>query len=282
MKHIAILHHPASEQAADLAMLCSSEFAKRGVQSSVANVWSSAAEEAVARAELVVCIGGDGTVLRAAQLTMDRGIPILGVNMGSLGFLTELAPDDFLSKLDDIVAGEFRTEERMMVDGHATIPDRPPVEVVGLNDIVVSRRQVARPINVELRIDDAMVAEYRCDGMIVATPTGSTGYSLSAGGPILAPSEHHLVVTPVSPHLALSRSLVLQPDSQVELIITSDHGAVMSADGQGDADLPGGTSIRISVREKAAVFARFRAASDFYAELAAKLENQMSSAKKRT
>jgi len=249
------------------------------VPSTVANVWSDAAVGAIAEADFVVCIGGDGTVLRAARLGAGQGVTILGVNMGSLGFLTELGPREFSARLDDIVAGKWVSEERLMVFGRAIIPGSEPVEVLGLNDIVVSRSHIARPINVELRIDEAMVAEYRCDGMIVATPTGSTGYSLSAGGPILAPAEHHLVVTPVSPHLALGRSLVLQPASTVEMHVTSEHGAVMSVDGQEDAELPSGTRVQAGASEHLAIFARFSPASAFYAELAERLKNQLSSTK---
>ena len=277
MRRVAILHHPASQRASNLATLASAELSKRGVASDVRSVWSEVAPEAVAGSEFVVCIGGDGSVLRAGRLSAKHKIPVLGVNMGTLGFLTELGPDEFVSRLDDIISGAWRLEERLMVRGTARAPGAAPVEVLGLNDIVVSRSRVARPINVELRVDEATVAEYRCDGMIVATPTGSTGYSLSAGGPILAPNEHHLVVTPVSPHLALSRSLVLQPESAVELVITSEHGATMSVDGQEDADLPSGTSVEIAVSEHKAAFARFSTAAVFYGELAHRLENQLSS-----
>jgi NAD+ kinase len=279
VKHVAVLHHPVNERASALAAQASSEFGKRGVSSSVTSVWSDSAGHAITEADFVLCIGGDGTVLRAARLGAEHGAAILGVNMGSLGFLTELGPEEFLSRLDDIVAGKWRSEERLMVFGRAIFPGAKPVEVFGLNDVVVSRSHVARPINVELRVDEAMVAEYRCDGMIVATPTGSTGYSLSAGGPILAPAEHHLVVTPVSPHLALGRSLVLQPASTVEMHVTSEHGAVMSVDGQEDAELPSGARVQVGASEHLAIFARFSPASAFYAELAERLENQLSSTK---
>ena len=153
----------------------------------------------------------------------------------------------------------------------------PPVEYHGLNDIVVSRRSPGRPIYVDVRVDRAHLALYRCDGIIIATPTGSTGYSLAAGGPILAPTEHHLVLTPVSAHLAMGRSIVLQPDSVVDLEVTSDHGAIVSVDGQ--EDLPVGTGVKITVRasEHTTHFVRFREPSSFFSDLAEKLEFQMSS-----
>jgi NAD+ kinase len=130
---------------------------------------------------------------------------------------------------------------------------------------------------VDLRIDRARVAVYRCDGIIVATPTGSTGYSLAAGGPILTPTEHHLVVTPVSAHLALGRSLVIQPDSVVELSVTSDHGAIVSVDGQEDRPISSGATVAIRVSEHVTRFVRFRDPSSFFSDLAEKLEFQLSS-----
>ena len=119
----------------------------------------------------------------------------------------------------------------------------------GLNDIVLSRRSPGRPVYVELAVDGDRVALYRCDGMIVATPTGSTGYSLSAGGPILSPAERHLVVTPVSAHLAIGRSLVLDPSSTVTLSVRSDEGAILTVDGQEDLRLAGGARVSLTASE---------------------------------
>jgi NAD+ kinase len=148
----------------------------------------------------------------------------------------------------------------------------------GLNDIVVSRNLPGRPIYVDVRVDGARLANYRCDGIIVATPTGSTGYSLSAGGPILAPTEHHLVMTPVSAHLALGRSLVLQPDSVVELEVTSDSGAIVSIDGQEEIPVSSGVNVAVRQSEFSTRFVRFREPQTFYSDLAERLEGQMSSA----
>jgi NAD+ kinase len=224
-------------------------------------------------------VGGDGTVLRAARVTVPHAIPILGINMGRLGFLTDMSPRDFFNHLERVLACEWRLEERLMV--RASVPDLDPGHELtfhGLNDVVVSRKSPGRPVYVDLRIDGARVANYRCDGMIVSTPTGSTGYSLSAGGPILAPTEHHLVVTPVSAHLALSQSLVLEPASEVQLRVTSDHGAILSIDGQEDVNVPSGTAVHIRQSEHVTNFARFREAASFYASLAEKLGFQLSSA----
>ncbi len=281
LKKVAILHHPHSEGALAFARQLAHDFIRRDVDASVADVWDPSAKEAIQGVGLIVCIGGDGTVLRAARLAIPDGAPLLGINMGRLGFLTDMSPRDFYNHFERVLQEDWRLEERVMVRADLFDGELTPAEHHALNDIVVSRRSPGRPIYVDLAIDHAHVAVYRCDGIIVCTPTGSTGYSLSAGGPILAPTEHHLVVTPVSAHLSLGRSLVLQPWSEVELRVTSDHGAILSVDGQDDISVSSGSLVRVRQSEHVTRFARFGDPSLFYAELAEKLEVQMSSAVNR-
>ncbi len=260
LRRAVVFHAPRSEGALAFARQVATEFARRGIQAHVADVWAEPPRAELAAADLVVCIGGDGTVLRAARITIPHATPVLGVNMGRLGFLTDMSPRDFFNLFERIIAGQWRLEERIMVHG-AVMADGAPLHAFdGLNDIVVSRKSPGRPVYVDVHIDGARLAIFRCDGIIVATPTGSTGYSLSAGGPILAPTEHHLVLTPVSAHLALGRSLVLQPDSVIEMEVTSEQGAIVSIDGQEDEPVAAG--VRIVVRQS---------------ELAEKLEMQLSS-----
>jgi NAD+ kinase len=278
LKRVVIFHHPHSEGAAVFAGQLARELDRCGVESVVADAWEQAAQLPVAGADMVACIGGDGTVLRAARVTVPHNVPILGVNMGRLGFLTDMSPRDLFNHIERVVAQDWRLEERLMVRGD--ISDGPEGKTWvhhGLNDIVVAHRAPGRPIYVDVRIDRAQVAVYRCDGIIVATPTGSTGYSLSAGGPILPPTEHHLVLTPVSPHLALGRSIVLQPDSVVELTVTSEDGALVSVDGQDDMPVSSGVEVTIRTSEHTTRFVRFREPASFYSDLAEKLEFQLSS-----
>jgi NAD+ kinase len=239
----------------------------------VCDAWAANVESVAADASVAIVVGGDGTVLRSARVLAPLGVPIVGVNMGRLGFLTDLSPRDFYNRLDHVIDREWRSEERMMV--RADVEGGPTYH--GLNDVVVSRRHPGRPVYIDVSIDHARVALYRCDGIIVATPTGSTGYSLAAGGPILAPAEHHLVLTPVSAHLALGRSLVLQPDSVIDLRVTSDDGAIVSIDGQEDVPLAGAGTVSVRPSEYVATFARFHDAPYFYAELAERIEGQLSS-----
>jgi len=271
-----ILHHPHAEVAAAFARQLGMELTRRGVDLFVGDVWGEIEHRYIAEAELAICIGGDGTVLRAARLLTPYHAPILGVNMGRLGFLTDMSPRDCFTHVERMMAMDWRVEERLMVRGEVS-DGGAPVVYHGLNDFVVSRRSPGRPIYVDVRVDNARLALYRCDGIIVATPTGSTGYSLSAGGPILAPTEQQLVMTPVSAHLSLGRSLVLQPDSVVEMSITSDYGAIVSVDGQEDLPVNSDCRVSVCVSEYTTRFVRFREASSFYTELAEKLEFQMSS-----
>jgi NAD+ kinase len=278
LKRAVVLHHPQSEGAAVFANQLAMELGHRGVATAVADAWGELPAGALQHADAVICIGGDGTVLRAARLLVGFGAPILGVNMGRLGFLTDMSPRDCFNHVERIIAEDWRIEDRLMVRGEVSENGSEALTYHGLNDFVVSRRSPGRPIYVDVRVDRARLARYRCDGIIIATPTGSTGYSLSAGGPILAPNEHHLVMTPVSAHLALARSLVLQPDSVVDMEVTSDNGAIVSVDGQ--EDLPVGSGVRLTVRvsDHHTRFVRFREPASFYSDLAEKLEVQMSSA----
>ncbi len=278
LKRAAIFHHPQSEGAAVFAGQLAREFTRAGVDSFVKDAWGEMEEPRLAGSELMVCIGGDGTVLRAARISVPHSVPILGVNMGHLGFLTDMSPRDLFNNMERVLAMDWRIEERMMVQCvHKDAPKLPAVEYHGLNDIVVSRRQAGRPIYVDVVIDGARLAVYRCDGIIVATPTGSTGYSLSAGGPILTPTEHHLVLTPVSAHLALGRSLVLQQDSNIELQVTSDNGAILSVDGQEDVPISSGAVVAVRVSPHATRFVRFSDPATFFSDLAERLEFQLSS-----
>ncbi len=279
LKRPVIFHHPQSEGAAVLATQVEREFVRRGIQAVVGDIWSDEAPALATKSDLLICIGGDGTVLRAARVAVPNSIPILGINMGRLGFLTDLSPRDFFNVFERVVEQDWRVEERLMVVGDLALSGTGhDGSYHGLNDIVLSRRSPGRPIYVDVRVDNARVAVYRCDGIIVATPTGSTGYSLSAGGPILAPTEHHLVMTPVSAHLALGRSLVLQPESTIELMVTSENGAILSVDGQDDMPVLSGARVVLRPSDHVTRFVRFHPASSFYSELAERLEFQMSSA----
>jgi NAD+ kinase len=274
VRRIAILHHPHNQLAAERAEMFAREVSRRGASAICGDVWADDSPDFVCDADLIVTVGGDGSVLRAAHLVMGSNIPILGVNMGRLGFLTDIGPERLTDLVGPILRGEWRVERRIMVRAALVGGHGEHVVYHGLNDAVIGHASPARPVYVEVRIDGARVSVYRCDGIIVATPTGSTGYSLAAGGPIMAPTENYMVMTPVSAHLALGRSLVLLPQSVVELRVTSEHGAVLTVDGQEEVSMLEGATATITVSEHVTTFARFDSPASFYTELARKLASQ--------
>jgi NAD+ kinase len=219
--------------------------------------------------DLLICMGGDGTVLRAARSVIPNPVPILGVNMGRLGFLAEVRPGRLMESLPDVLAGKYRLEERSMLQ--AKVPTLGAV-YHALNDVVVGRQTVARPIYVEVAVDGSRLAIHRCDALIVATATGSTAYSLSAGGPILHPESRDIVLTPVAPHIAAARPLVLPPDSVVDLTVTADTDAIVSIDGQVDLPLSDGDTISVCRSAHMARFVRFSEPEEYYGMLAERLD----------
>jgi NAD+ kinase len=207
--------------------------------------------DAEARPELVLAIGGDGTVLRAVRGAGDSDAGILGINLGELGYLAECEPVGWEAALEAYFAGRHGIEERLRVAG--TLLDGrtlPP----GLNEVVIEKQAVGRTIRLEVHIDGEFFTSYVADGLIVATPTGSTAYSLSARGPIVAPAHRALVMTPVSPHTLFDRSLILEPDSVVAVAVTGDRDAAISVDGQDHGTLRAGQSITIAASPHPARF----------------------------
>jgi len=185
-------------------------------------------------ADLIVVLGGDGTLLAVARAVGARDVPILGVNLGTLGFLAETGRDELFPSLDAVFDGRFRVEERMRLDVEVRRDDESLGRFIALNDAVVSNTELSRMLHLETRADGSEVTTYHADGLIVATPTGSTAYSLSAGGPLLLPNLEVILVTPISPHTLTQRPLVLPGSCEVELrVIDSRGGQVhLTVDGQ--------------------------------------------------
>jgi NAD+ kinase len=219
--------------------------------------------------DLLICLGGDGTVLRAARAVIPNQVPILGVNMGRLGFLAEVRPGELMDCLPDVFAGRYRLEQRSMLQAQIASWG---VTLHALNDVVVGRQTVGRPVYVDVSVDGTRLAIHRCDAIIVGTATGSTAYSLSAGGPILHPESQDIILTPVSPHMAAARPLVLPPTSVVDLMVGADQEAVVSIDGQIDYELTSGESVSLCRSPHVAQFVRFSKPEEYYANLAERLD----------
>jgi len=221
--------------------------------------------------DLVVVLGGDGTLLSAARVTAAIDVPLLGVNLGSLGFLTEVPLESLYSMLDGIAQGRAAVEQRSLVQCDLLRDGAVRGSYLVFNDAVVNKTALARLNTYDLYVDQVFVSSYRADGMIVATPTGSTAYSLSAGGPVLMPSVRALVITPVAPHALTHRPLVVPDSSEIEILLHSeDEVAYLSLDGQPGLDLRDGDRVRCRRSEHQVNL--FRAGSDFFQVLRSKLK----------
>lgn len=223
---------------------------------------------------LVVSIGGDGTMLRATRRAVESGAEVLGVNLGQLGYLAEVEPGAWEPALDGYFAGRHQIAERLLVS--ATVdPDGTGSDVMGgglplaLNEVVIEKQAMGRTVRLGVSIDGRFFTSYVADGLILATPTGSTAYSLSARGPIVDPTHRAILLTPVSPHSLFDRSLVLEPTSVVEVAVLGDRPAAVSVDGQQAGLLRPGARVTVTAADRPARFVTF-GSRDFHQILKAK------------
>jgi NAD+ kinase len=204
-------------------------------------------EQLAATVDLIVVLGGDGTMISAARLLDNRHVPVLGINYGRLGYLTEVRVEEMTDALDAILAGEYRIDQRLMLAAELWRGETKLLRNRVLNDVVVSKSALARIIEIETRLDSQLVNVFRADGLIVSTPTGSTAYNLSAGGPIIYPSMSAVVITPICPHTLSNRPLVVPDTAEIEVILrTPKEEVALTLDGQVGLPLEVGDRIRIT------------------------------------
>lgn len=272
-RRIGVLSHPHKPRSQELAEEIARELSQRDI---VCWLGVSRDDEAVrseiAELDLLLVLGGDGSMLRAARVAAQDGKPVLGVNMGRIGFLSEMAPDNWRERLLRVLNGEYRVEERMMLEAETRRDGELLGQHLALNDVVVSRGSLARLVHLETYIDGDKLTTYVADGLIVATPTGSTAYALAVGGPILPPELHNIVVIPIAPHLSLDRAIVLSEGADVSISVAHDHQAILTVDGQLAFELQDGDEVRICTSELVSRFIRLGKASDFYHTLLPRLE----------
>jgi NAD+ kinase len=201
-----------------------------------------------ARADVLVVLGGDGTLLGASAALSDREVPVLGVNFGSLGFLTEITLPELDEALAGVLEGSYAVEERRMLHAVVRRAGEPDAEAEVLNDVVVTKAALSRIIELDVCVDGAFVSAFRADGLIVSSPTGSTAYNLAAGGPILHPRLPAVVLTPICPHMLTNRPLVVSDDATVEVRLRSGRDVEVFAtlDGQRGFSLSGGDSVTVT------------------------------------
>jgi NAD+ kinase len=266
VKRIGILYHPLREKARDLSQRLEEFLSSKGVSSWRCSAWDEdKAKPQVTATELILSIGGDGTILHSARIVASSSVPILGINLGRLGFITEIDADEMFSRLPGLLKGKGWIEERAMLE--AQVADR---SFHALNDVVLHSVAV-RLVNIEAKIDGTVLTTYRADGVIVATATGSTSYSLASGGPILHPQSRDIVLQPVSCHLGLRHALILPPQSTVDLKIARREKVVLSIDGQVELPLSAGENVRVKLSPHIARFLRIHDSVYFYGSLWEKL-----------
>lgn len=221
-----------------------------------------ALDDPAAPVDVVISIGGDGTMLRATRRAVAASADVVGINLGRLGYLAEVEPNAWEAALGAYLAGEHSVTERLLVSSQVwtagTDRAEAPLQLPsGLNEIVIEKMAMGRTVELSVSIDDQHFTNYHADGVIVATPTGSTAYSLSARGPVVAPSHRALLLTAVSPHSLFDRSLVLEPSSTIEVSVRSDRVAAVAVDGEHQIELQPGATVRITADERPARFVTF-------------------------
>jgi NAD+ kinase len=275
MKNIGILFHPKVAATRAKAKEIEAFLKKKGLSVWVCSAWEKeTACEKAEDADLIITVGGDGTILRAAQIVSPGGIPLLSVNMGKLGFLTELAADEVTEKLPDILRGKGWADERVMLQAEVSNPQKAKQVFHALNDIVVARGQIARIIRLEAEIRGKPLAAYRADGVIAATATGSTGYALAAGGPIIYPGSQDMLLVPVAPHFSLDRSLILPPETVLKLKLDTYLEGTLSIDGHINLPLVNNASVTIKRSKQTVSLLRLRSRDYFYSTLEARLKGK--------
>jgi NAD+ kinase len=223
--------------------------------------------------DMLVALGGDGTMLHSGRLTAPLAVPVLGINLGHLGFLTEVQPDVWPEAMGRVLAGDYWIEERMMLraEHHRDREGQCLGMYEALNEVVAGRGAQARSLRLTTLIDGGEITTYLADGLIVATPTGSTAYALAAGGPILPPELRNILLVAIAPHLSVDRAIVLAHGSTVDIVVHANHEMMLSADGQAVAPLLDGDRIRVRMSEHSACFARVRPVTYFYKTLMARM-----------
>ncbi len=279
MRRMGVLGHPTRPQTAPVAERIAETLRARGLDVWVYSQWDEETVRGeIANTDMVIAIGGDGAMLRAARVCAPDDVPMLGVNMGNLGFLTEIRdPDDWESVIETVLAGNYWIEQRMRITVSALREGQETARADALNDVVISRGAQTRTIRLDTYIDHDWTTTYNADALVIATATGSTAYALAVGGPILPPELRSILLVPVAPHLTLDRPIVLPEGAMIEVIVTPDSQTeiVLAADGIPMGDLCSGDQISVQASDHTSKFVRLRERNYFYRSLLDRLEPRM-------
>jgi len=271
---IGFAYNPTNEDALELRERAAGWCRMHGVEQ-----WAAPAGDTTERldelrqTDVLVVLGGDGTFLRAAHSIAEVDVPIVGINLGKVGFLSMAEANELESLLEKLKSGAFTIRERMALTGQILEAGRTPDgSFTALNDIVVARGSLARVVRLDVSIDESHLATFVADGLVVASPTGSTGYSFSAGGPILEPHSRNLVVTPIAGYLSAIRSIVVSPQQVVRARVTDAHEALVSIDGREDRRIAVGDVVEVRAMERPMRFIEPAGALPFWDLLRTKVE----------
>ncbi len=269
---IGILYHPKLAESRVMAAEILEYVEGLGATAWVRQSWDETAlKDGLDDLDLLITLGGDGSLLRVVRLTASHNIPILGINMGRLGFLAEVQPAEWPERIHQALQGDYWVEKRMMLHAEHYRGEQVINKYEVLNEIVISQGQLARVVRLDTFIDDGFLTTYTADGLIIATATGSTAYALAAGGPILPPQLKNFLLIPLAPHLSLERALILPKGATIRVRVSTDHMAVLTGDGQFEVDLMDGDEIEVSAGPWLGRFIRLQKRNYFYRTLMRRL-----------
>ncbi|MEZ4595211.1 MAG: NAD(+)/NADH kinase [Chloroflexota bacterium] len=272
MNRIGILHHPKVAESQPLADVIEAWLAERQVTTWQASSYDEARmREMVGGSDLLVVLGGDGSLLRAARYASVCDVPIFGINLGRVGFLSEAQPNDWPEKLGKVLDGACWLENRLMLRARIRRNGRILHTFSVLNDVVVGRGRQARVVRFQLHVDEDLITNYTADALIVATPTGSTAYSMAAGGPLLPPQLPNFVVVPVAPHLTFDRAIIFHEQAEIAITVHMDHHAYLTPDGTDGILLEDEDVVLVTKSEKDCQFVRVESSGYFYRRLMGRL-----------
>ncbi len=271
IRKVAVLAHPQVREALDESRQVAAFLRGHGVQADAGLLNDAALRARICQRayDVLVALGGDGTMLRAGHLAAPCGVPVLGINLGRFGFLIEVQRDQWRRALERLLAGDFRLERRMMLAVSLYRDGQVAQQWDVVNEAVICRGRAVRPVRLSAYVDGLLLTHYVADGLIVATPTGSTAYALAAGGPILPPELRNILLVPVAPHLSVDRAVVLAEGSSVAVVPHVDHEVVISIDGQDPVNLQPGDEVHLRAGEHSLLFVRFQGPEYFYQVLTA-------------
>jgi NAD+ kinase len=247
---VLLVLHPYSREAVTLAETARSWCEARGHS---VHAWDGSSEE-FPPSEVALSLGGDGTMLRAVQLALSRDMPVLGVNLGRMGYLAEVEPAGLEGALERIFAGDYLIEDRMVLAVEVEKSDASRFSFLALNEAILEKTAPGHTIRVAVRINGRPFLTYVADGLLASTPTGSTAYNLSARGPVASPRNRVMILTPIAPHLVFDRSLVLAAEEELEMVLLDGHPAAVVVDGSKVVPLSAGDSVRCRAADRPAKF----------------------------